>query len=119
MTAALKTSAPEGEWVIAKRRGNRVRYRHTGTLVWGGWEKLTPDHPEYRHPVIPATDVSGGMPTVPVDEPAPETKYAEMSRDELRKLAALRNIKGRGTMSKAELAAALANDDEKGAAPTY
>lgn len=104
MKLGRKTAPVENrpeDWQIAKRKGNRVRYRNRITGAWAPWEKaLKPK--ERTVPVVqePVLNVNPGPPHT-------ETAWDSMTRDELRKLAAEQKIKGRGTMSKAELVGAL------------
>lgn len=113
MKTARKTAPipnrPE-DWVIGKRKGTHVRYRNMVTGAWGPWEKTVKPKSrtevatvEPASPIEPVLDINPGVPT----GKTVEWDYASMSRDELRKLASVHKIKGRGTMSKAELVTAL------------
>lgn len=111
---------PDSDWVLRRRRGNRVRYQNTRTAAWDVWITLEPGDPLYREPmtvvetlqedVEPSTDAAVRITDFVPEEQQPETvEWESLTRDELRKLAAEQNIAGRGSMNKAELIAALKN----------
>ncbi len=85
--------------MIAKRKGNRVRYRN---IVTGRWDRHWTKRPDSdRAPVVesPADVVRASVPST--ESPN------EMSRDELRALARKRGLRGYSRMNKAQLSAAL------------
>lgn len=128
---------PESDWEIAKRKRsnpNIVRYRNNVTAQWDVWLCLEPGDRDYdeeagNRAIERQLDVmrdedallietatvgaahrmsdSMGQVDIATLPPALVAGFAQMTRDELRKLAAEAKIKGRGSMSKDELVAAV------------
>lgn len=128
-------ATPDSDWVLRRRRGNKVRYQNTRTAAWDRWMTLEPGDELYREPMKvvesliedeePRTDaavrIEDAQPEQTVDPVdyeendgivcllTDEDDWESLTRDELRKIASERNIAGRGSMNKAQLIEALRN----------
>jgi len=110
----LDVGTPTGfDWELRRRKGNTVRYQNINTGTWDNKFTLEPGDVLYREldtsepaPETAAERLSDDMGQSYPDADV-EYAYESMTRDQLRQIAADRKIKGRGSMSKAELVVAL------------
>lgn len=125
-------ATPGDDWSLRRQKGNRVRYQNNLSAAWDKAFSLEPGDVLYREldttlyggkkaPASAAKRMSDNMGVIdPTDPPLElddmsdvpsiasyQPVYATMTRDRLRQIAADRNIKGRSSMSKAELIVAL------------
>ncbi|AZS07930.1 hypothetical protein PBI_GRAY_77 [Gordonia phage Gray] len=131
-------ATPDDDWVLRRRKGNRVRYQNTRNGAWDRAYSLEPGDVLYKDPDVslnvveeltddsePRNDaavrIADVQPEVtkPTQDDMPVEARNEwnrgildqMTRDDLRKLAADANIAGRGSMNKAQLIDALIAKD--------
>lgn len=113
-------ATPDSDWVLRRRRGNRVRYQNTRTAAWDVWITLEPGDPLYREPMTVVETLQEDVepettPAIRIEDAGEvemtieQPDFSTMSRDRLRRIAAECRLEGRGSMSKSELVNALAH----------